>query len=140
METPLIVHSYPKSAQLFVGEESVSFLGASSPTDLPYHTLEENSRLPLPDLCHGPLKLDNQVFHHPRQDLRYHILSTNRTNNRLQCFISTRNRQLTGLTDTSTELKFGITVNFTGLNRHLIPTPTQIKHRTFPRLFVVTSF
>ena len=114
METSLTVHPYPKFSQLFLDEESVSFLGAIIPTDVPYHTLEENSRLPLPDLCHSPLRLDNQVFHHPRQDLRYHVLSTNRTNNRLQCFTSTRNRELTGLTHTSTELKFGITVNFIG--------------------------
>ena len=46
---------------------------------------------------------------------------------------------MTTVTHTSTELKFHVTVIIIGLNPHTISNSTQIKHRTFTSLFVVTS-
>ena len=60
-------------------------------------------------------------------------------NNSLKHSAITRNRELTRLTHIPTEQKFEVTVRFIGKNPHPIPTPTQIKHRTFSIPFVVTS-
>ena len=73
----------------------MSPLSPVNPTDFPYHTLVENSRPPTPDLYHDPLRLDNHIINHPRQDLRYRIFPVNRINNGLQYSAITRNRELT---------------------------------------------
>ena len=62
------------------------------------------------------------MINHRRQDLRYHILRVNRTNNSLHNSAITRYRELTRLTYTATELKFEVTLKFIGLNLHSIPT------------------
>ena len=99
--------------------------------DFPYHTLQENSRPPTPDPCHYPLRLDNQLINHPRQDLRYHILPVNRMFKSLQTSIITRNRELTTLNQTSNEKKFEVTVKFIGLSPHPIPTSTKFRNLVF---------
>ena len=104
IQTLFTVHSYPKSSHLVADQESLSSLlfsslSATNTADLPYHTLEENSKPPSPDPYHYQLKLANQIITHPRQDLRYYIVPVNRTNNSLQNSNKTRNRELTRLTD-----------------------------------------
>ena len=139
IETSFTVRSCPRTSHVIGDQESLSSLSAINLTDLPYHTLEEYSRHPTHDVYHYPLRLDNEIFNHPRQYLRHHILPVNRINNCLQYSAITRNRELTRLTHTSIELKFEVTVKFIGLNIHLIPTSTQIKHQMFPVPSVVTS-
>ena len=110
-----------------------------SPSDLLYHTLEGTPGPPNLDLYQCPLILHNQIFHHSRQGLRYHIFPANRKNSLIQYPTITRNRELSRLTDTSTVFKFEFTVKFIGLNLDPNPTSTQISYRTFPSAFVVTS-
>ena len=117
IETSFTVHSYPIS-HLIRDQESKSSLSAVNPTDLPYRTLEENSRPPTPDLYHYPVRLDSQMINHPRQDLRYHILRSNRIKLNLPYSSMSGNGELTRLTLTSTELKFEVTVKFIGLYPH----------------------
>ena len=57
----------------------------------------------------------------------------------MQYFAISRNRDLTRLLETSTQLKFEVTVNFNGLNPHTIATSNQIKHRTSLSPLLVTS-
>ena len=123
---------------LFGEQESVSSLSAINPTDLPYHTLEGNLGAPATDLHDYPPRFDIQIINHPRQDLWNQILPVNRINNSLQSSASSRNCELTRLTQTSTELEFELTVTIFGVIPHLIPTSTGIKHRTFFNPFVVT--
>ena len=116
IESSFTVHLYPISTHLVGDQESVSSLSAINPTHLPYRTLEENSRPPTPGPYRFPLRLDNQIIIHARQDLRYHILPVNRKIKRVLRFSVNRNRELTRLTHTSTEPKFEIAVKFIGNN------------------------
>ena len=138
-EITYTVHSYPGSTHLNGDQEFVASPNAMNPSDLPYHTVEENSRPPSSDIYKWSLRLGIQLINHPRQDLSYHILPVTKINNSLQHSAITRNRELTRLTHIPTEQKFEVTVRFIGKNPHPIPTPTQIKHRTFSIPFVVTS-
>ena len=132
IETSFTVHSYPRSTHFFGDQESVSSSSATNPTDFPYHTLENNSRHPTPDLYHCALKSDNQSISQPKHYLRYHILPVNRTNKKLQYSAIIRNREMTKITHTSIQLKFEVTVKLIGLQADPIPNSNQIKHRTFP--------
>ena len=136
--TSFTVHSYPRSTHLVGDQESLSSLSATNTIDLPNHTHRKISRPPTPDLYHYPLRLDNQKSNHPGQDLRHHIFPVKRIDNSLNFSANTR-REVTRLTQTSTEIKFEINVKFFGLYPHPIPTSTHYKHRPFPSLFVVTS-
>ena len=103
------------------------------------HTLDKISRPPTRDPYHYPLRFDNQMIDHPKQDLRYHSLTVNRVNNSDQySIIIIRNREMNRLTQITTDFKFEVTVKFVGLNRHPIPTAHGIEHRAFPSPFVVT--
>ena len=79
------------------------------------------------------------MINHHRKDLRYHIFPVNRLNNSLQYSAITRKPKLTRLFHTSSELQFEETEKFNEFNPHPIPTSNKIKHRTFPRPFVLTS-
>ena len=114
-------------------------MGALNLTDRPYLALDGNSRALTPDLYHHPLRLDNQISFHPRQDLSYHNFPVNRINNSLQFSRITRNRELTWTTHTSTKLNCKLTMKIFGVNSHTIPTSTQIKRWTVSSPFVVTS-
>ena len=105
IEISFTVHSYPRCIHLNGDKESVSSLIAIIPTDRLYNKLEENSRPPAPDLYHYPMRLDHQILNHPRQDLRLRILPVNRISKSLRDSANTPNRELTGLTQISTELK-----------------------------------
>ena len=100
--------------------QSFFSLSANNATGLPYRTLEVNSRPPTLDLYHYPLRLDNQCFFHPTQGLRYHVRPVN-INISQQHSVITRNRKLTTLTHTSTELKYEVTVKFIELKPHPFP-------------------
>ena len=139
VETSFTIPSYPKSTHLIGDQESVSSLSAINCADLPYLTLEKNSRPPTSDLYIYTLRLDNEIFNHPGQDLRNQFPPVNRKNSNLHCSTFTRNRDLTKLILISTELEVELIVNFNGLNPHPISNLFQVKHRTFPSLFVVTS-
>ena len=76
------------------------------------------------------------MINHPGQDMRHQVLPESTTNNRLQYFAITRNREMTRLTQTSTELKSGVSGKIIGLNPHPNPTLTQIKHRPFLNLLL----
>ena len=102
-----------------------SSLSANNPTDIPYHTIEENSIPPTLNRYYYQLRSFNQTFIFPRQDLRYHIFPVHRLNSSLQKSTITLDRVLTRLTHTSTEQNFEVTVKFVGLNRHPTPTSTQ---------------
>ena len=65
-ETSFTFLSYPISTHLIGDQESVASLSVINPTDLAYHTLEQNSRPPTPDFYHYPLRLDNQKINYPR--------------------------------------------------------------------------
>ena len=80
-ETSHTVHSYPRSIQIIGDIETPSLLSNPNTADLPYHTLDENSRPPTPEHYNYPLLLDNQIIYHPRQDQRYRILPVNRITN-----------------------------------------------------------
>ena len=77
IEMSFPVHSYPRPTHLIEDQEPVSSLSAISHTDLPYHMLEENISPPTLNLYHYPLRLDNQIKNHPRQDMWYQILPGN---------------------------------------------------------------
>ena len=77
---------------------------------LPYTSLDKNSTPPSLDPYHYPLRLDNHLFNHPRQDLRHQNLPVNRTDNGLQDFITTHNLSLKRLTQTTTESKYEVTM------------------------------
>ena len=79
------------------------------------------------------------MINHSTQVLRYHILRVNRINCSLQYSTNTRNRELNRLTQTTTELKFEVTVESIGLNPHPIPNSFLIKQRTFPSPFIVPT-
>ena len=81
IETSFIVHSFLGSTHLVGDQEPNSSLSAIISTVLPYLTLGENSKPLRPDIYHYPLRLDNQMIIHPRQDLRYHILLLDGKNN-----------------------------------------------------------
>ena len=83
--------------------------------------------------------MDNQIVYHPRQDQRYRILPVNRITNSHQYSQVTRQRVLNRLTHSNLELRFEVSVKFSGLDPHPIPTGTEIKYRTIPNPFVVTS-
>ena len=87
-------------------------MSANKIAELPYHSLDENYRTPSPDPYHHPLRLDNQTTNKSRQDLRHHIHRVRRLNNSLKHSTITRNREVNGLTHTSTELKVEVTVNW----------------------------
>ena len=70
---------------------------------------------PKPDPYRYLLGLDNQIKINARQDLSYHNLPVSKINNSLQNSTFFLNRELNRLPSTSTELKFEVTVNFTGL-------------------------
>ena len=53
-------------------------------------------------------------------------------NNSQQNSTFTRNRELNRKTQTTTEIKFEVSVKYTELNPHPIPTTNLIRHRTFP--------
>ena len=110
IETSFTNHTYPRPTHSIGSQESVSSLSAFITADLTYHTKRENSRPPTPDPYHYPLKFDNQRFNLPRQDLKYHILPLKRIIKSLQYFNITRNRGLTRLPHTTTELQFEVTV------------------------------
>ena len=78
IENSFAVHSFSRYTHLSGDQKSVSSLSAINLTELPYHTLEENSKPPTPDLYDSPLRLDNQIFIHPEQNLSYHILPVDR--------------------------------------------------------------
>ena len=75
---------------------------------LPYTSLDENSTPP--SLDPYPLRFDNLLFNHPRQDVRHQNLPVNRTDNGLQDFITTLNLSLKRLTQTTTESKYEVTM------------------------------
>ena len=135
----LALFTYPRSNHLIGDQQSVCSLSAIDTSDLPYHTLEEISRPPTPDLFHYPLRFDNQKLNHPRQVLRYHILPVNKRNNSLQYSTVFRNGELTRLTQTTAELKSEVTVKIFGLYPHPIPASTHFKLRILLSPFVVTS-
>ena len=60
--------------QNFGDIETPSLLSNPNISDIPYHTLDKNSRPPTPEHYNYPLLLDNQLIYHPRQDQRYRIL------------------------------------------------------------------
>ena len=133
------VHSYSRFNPPVGDQESVSSLSVINNAELPYHSLYRNTRPPTADPYFYTLLLDKQILNHPRQDLRYHIRPVNKSTTSLRKSAFIRSPELTRLTHTSIELKFEITVKFFELNAHPIPTSSQVKHRTLPSLFVVTS-
>ena len=138
-ETSHTIHSYPRSIQVFGDIENTSSLSNPNISDLPFHTLDKNSRPPTPEHYNYPLFLDNQIVYHPRQDQRYRILPVNRITNSHQYSQVTRQRELNRLTHSNLELRFEVSVKFSGLDPHPIPASTEIKYRTIPNPFVVTS-
>ena len=125
IETSFTDQSNQRSSHLNGDQESVFSLSAFISIDFAYHTLESNSRPPTPDVYHYPLRLDNQIFNHPIQDLRFRILPVIRTNNTLQYSVITLYRELTRLNPSSTELKFEVTVKLIRLNTLAESTSTQ---------------
>ena len=109
-------------------QESVSSLSAVKIDELPKTFLDKISTPLTLDTYHYPVGPFNQIFNHHRQDLIYYIPPVNRINNCLHCFTFTRSQKLTRLTQTTAELKFGVTVKFIGLNLHLFPLSFQSKH------------
>ena len=85
------------------------------------------------------MRFENQKFNHPRQNLWNQILLLNRLNNSVVYFTITRTQEVIRLTHIPTELKFEVTIKLIGLNPHPNPTSTEVRHRTFLSLFVVTS-
>ena len=138
-EASFTVHSYQISTHLKRDQESVSPLGAFNVAELPYHSLDKNFRLLTSDRYHYPLRLDYQIFIHPRQYLRYHILHVCRRNSSLQYSTKAHNGELTRLAQNTAEITIEVTVMTVGLNRHPIPTSFQSNHWFFWNQFVVTS-
>ena len=134
-ERSFTVQSYPKSTYLFGDQESASSLSATNSVELPNQSLDENSRPPTADTSQYLLILDNQIFNLPRQGVSYHVLPVKRRNNSLHYSKREQNR----LIQPAIKLEFEVTVKFVGLNLHPTPTSTQIKHRNFPRPFLVTN-
>ena len=62
IETSCTVHSNSSSTHLIWDLEAVFSLSAINTADLPYHTLEEKSRSPTPELYFYPLSFDNQMI------------------------------------------------------------------------------
>ena len=73
-------------------------MSAIKTADLPYHTLEENTRLPTADPNHYPLRLNNQIVFHIRQVVRYHNLPVNKLSNSFQYFTITCIQELNRVT------------------------------------------
>ena len=124
IETSFTVHSYLNSTRL-VGDQKTDFsLSVINAAGFPNQSLIKKSRPPTPDLYQYPLRLDNEMINHSTQNRRYHILRVSRMNSSLQNFTITRNRKLNRLTQTTTELKFEVTVKNIGLTPHPIPNST----------------
>ena len=138
--TSFTIHSFPRFAHVIGDQESVLWLSATNNAELPYHLLHEISVPPTPDPYHFSQRFHDQLFNHPGQDLRYHILRVNRINKSLQFSTNTRNRQVTRLIETTTGVMFEVAIKLIGLKHHSIPTSTQTKHRTTRSLFVVTRY
>ena len=68
LETSFTVHSYTKSTQFIEDQESASSVSAINTAELPYSSMDKNSRSPESDPDHCPLLiLDSQKTNHPSQ-------------------------------------------------------------------------
>ena len=107
--------------------------------EIPYHSVDTNSRLPTRDPYHYPLIVGTHVFNHLRESIRCGVLPVNRTNNSMQISYITCFQEKNRITQHAFELKFDETVKFVGLNLHPIRNSFQEKHQTFPRAFLAAS-
>ena len=138
-ETSFTVNSYTNISTNLGDRESAFALSGNNTAEPPYPSLAKNCRPPTPDPYHHLLIFDNQKINQAMQHARYHILLVNRKNKILQSSTNNANWQFNRLIQTTTELKFEVPVKFVGLDRHPLPTSTQIKHQIFLSRSVVTS-
>ena len=83
-ENSFAVHSCPKSTHLIKDQELLSTLSATNTSELPFYSIDKNSRHPTPNADHYPLILHNQIIKHLRKALRYNNRPVNGLNKSLQ--------------------------------------------------------
>ena len=127
IEMAFTVHSYPKFIHVIGNQESVSSTSASNTAELPYFSFAGISRTLTLDPYRYALILDNQIYFHPKQDLRCYNLPVNRINKSLQNSVVTRNCGVIRKTQNTTETKFEVTEKFIGLNPHPVSASNQIE-------------